>query len=104
MEAVANTIKQKVESALNPQLILLENESDQHSGPPNRETHFKLTLVASDFDGMLRVKRHQQVYALLADEMAKGVHALALHLYTPAEWSARAQARPDSPKCRGLGQ
>jgi len=47
------------------------------------------------------VKRHQSVYALLADEMAGPVHALALHLYSPAEWVERANARPDSPDCRG---
>ncbi len=104
MGQVAAVIQTKIQAALNPELLQLENESDQHSGPPNRETHFKLTLVAPAFEGMLRVKRHQQVYALLADEMAAGVHALALHLYTPAEWAARAQERPDSPQCRGVGQ
>ena len=39
------------------------------------------------------------VYALVTDEMEKGLHALALHLYTPQEWQEIAKA-PDSPACQ----
>jgi BolA protein len=40
------------------------------------------------------------VYALLAEELAGSVHALALHTYTEAQWQALAEA-PASPACRG---
>jgi BolA protein len=43
-------------------------------------------LVSPDFVGKRAVQRHQMVYALVTDEMSKGLHALALHLYTPDEW------------------
>jgi BolA protein len=74
------------------------NESHQHSGPKNAETHFKVTLVSEQFVGLNRVARHQQVYQKLQPLMAEGLHALALHLYTVDEWSGKA---PDSPLCRG---
>jgi BolA protein len=50
------------------------------------------------------VKRHQAVYRVLQDELQSGgqggsVHALALHLHTPEEWSA--VAVPASPLCAG---
>lgn len=91
-------------AALEPVMVQVENESHRHNVPVNSETHFKVTLVSGRFDGLMPVKRHQQIYALLADELSGPVHALALHLYTPEEWQARGGARPDSPDCRGGGQ
>jgi BolA family transcriptional regulator, general stress-responsive regulator len=89
--------------ALEPHHLTVENESHRHNVPADSETHFKVTLVSPRFAGMMPVKRHQQIYALLADELAGPVHALALHPYTPEEWAARGEARPDSPDCRGGG-
>lgn len=90
--------------ALDPDYLAVENESHRHSVPPNSETHFKVTLASSRFEGLLPVKRHQQVYAALAEELAGPVHALALHLYTPREWASRDGASPASPDCRGGGR
>ncbi|MGR2738306.1 BolA family protein [Billgrantia sp. Q4P2] len=89
--------------ALEPTHVTVENESHRHAVPANSETHFKVTVVSAHFWGLMPVKRHQRLYALLADELSGPVHALALHLYTPEEWSARGEARPDSPNCRGAG-
>lgn len=90
--------------ALDPDYLAVENESHMHSVPPNSETHFKVTLASSRFEGLMPVKRHQQIYTVLADELAGPVHALALHLYTPQEWATRGNSRPDSPNCRGGGR
>lgn len=96
-------ITQKLAS-LTPELMEVENESHMHNVPPDSETHFKITLVSETFAGLMPVKRHQTVYALLADELSGPVHALALHLYTPEEWQKRQGSRPDSPHCRGGGR
>ncbi|RUR31545.1 BolA/IbaG family iron-sulfur metabolism protein [Vreelandella andesensis] len=101
--AMQTQIEQKL-AALTPDVLHVENESHMHNVPANAETHFKVTLVSDNFDGMMPVKRHQQIYALLADELSGPVHALALHLYTPKEWQAREGVRPNSPNCRGSGQ
>ena len=98
---IQETIEQKVLEALRPQFIELLNESHMHSVPANSETHFKLTLVATTFEGISKVKRHQQIYALLAEELQGPVHALALHLYTPQEWQSRHGEIPQSPQCLG---
>lgn len=74
------------------------NESHNHSA--GQDTHFKVVAVSTTFAGLRPVARHQKIYALLGDEMQRGLHALALHLYTPEEW-ALAGAAPDSPACRG---
>lgn len=76
------------------------NESGNHNVPRGSETHFKVVVVSVDFEGLSLVKRHQRVYRLLGGPLANGVHALALHTYTDAEWTAH-QAAPDSPACQG---
>jgi stress-induced morphogen len=76
------------------------NESSGHNVPAGSETHFKVVAVSAAFAGLSAVKRHQAVYALLREPLASGVHALALHTYTPGEW-AQQGAAPGSPACHG---
>jgi len=95
-------IETKLKDALTPRYCQVENESHMHGGPAT-ESHFKVTLVSDGFEGQRAVQRHQRVYRLLADELQGGVHALALHLYTPGEWREQGRA-PDSPDCRGGGR
>ena len=102
--SMQETVSQKLNSELSPLFIQIENESHMHNVPPNSETHFKVVLVTEQFQGKLPVKRHQMVYKLLADEMQAGIHALALHTYTPDEWQQRQQNSPDSPNCMGGGK
>lgn len=92
------TLRDRLTAALSPEHLEILNESHMHSGPPNRETHFKGVLVSRAFEGKRQVQRHQMIYAQVGDEMQAGLHALALHTYTPDEWAATAAA-PDSPAC-----
>ncbi|MBZ0251921.1 MAG: BolA/IbaG family iron-sulfur metabolism protein [Candidatus Methylomirabilis sp.] len=98
---VRETIERKLAGALPLRHLELENESRNHSVPPGSETHFKAVLVSDAFEGKGLVDRHQMVYRLLAEEMAGGVHALALHTYTAAEWEKRSGGAPMSPPCLG---
>lgn len=88
-----------LQHAFSPDFLDVLNESHNHGGPAT-ESHYKVTLVSSAFAGLRAVARHQRVYALTQDEMAQGMHALALHLYTPEEWAATGAA-PVSPACLG---
>ncbi|MEK9713482.1 MAG: BolA family protein [Thalassolituus sp.] len=96
--AMQSVIEAKLGS-LNPQHLVIENESHMHSGPAT-DSHFKVTLVSDAFTGVRTVARHQKVYGLLAEELKGSVHALALHLYTPEEWN-ETKSVPDSPQCLG---
>lgn len=95
---VQQIITSKVTTALSPTHLEVINESHMHSVPVNSQTHFKVVVVSEAFLGKRPVQRHQMVYGILAEELQNGVHALALHTYSPQEWSGVA---PDSPLCRG---
>lgn len=96
-------IELKLAHAFAPQLLEAVNESHAHNVPKGAQTHFKVVLVSDVFAGKSLVARHRMVYQSLVEEMQGGVHALALHTYTPAEWRERQENAPESPACRGGG-
>ncbi|NQZ00198.1 MAG: BolA family transcriptional regulator [Bdellovibrionales bacterium] len=104
MGPVEKIIAEKIEAKYKAVEMSLLNESHMHSGPAT-ESHFKLFLVAPEFDGLSRVDRQRAVFDLLAEELAGPVHALSLRLLTPAEWQKQNQsAMPDSPDCAGANK
>ncbi len=83
------------------QHLAVSNESSDHNVPAGSETHFSVVLVSDDFADMRPVARHRAVHEVLADELKGGVHALAVHTYTEAEWRERFGSAPLSPPCLG---
>ena len=51
--------------------------------------HFSAVIVSAEFEGLLRVRRHQRVYAVLGDRMKAQIHALSMKTLTPAEWAGQ---------------
>ena len=49
--------------------------------------HFEAVIVASAFEGLRAIQRHQKVYAVLGDRMRAEIHALSMITLTPAEWA-----------------
>jgi stress-induced morphogen len=93
-------ITSQVKAALAPLHLELDNESHQHSGPGS-ETHFKILVVASQFEGLSRVDRQRKVYSLLDQEFKSGLHALTLRALTPQEWEKQGGSGFVSPACAG---
>ncbi len=100
MHSVESSIRTKLVAGLAPEHLEITNESYMHSVPPGSETHFKVVLVCATFSGKRQVQRHQAVYACLAEELKGGVHALALHTFSPTEWRANNIVEA-SPQCLG---
>ena len=98
---VQDTIQQKLADTFDLAHLEVVNESGGHNVPAGSETHFKVVLVSHAFDGLRLLARHRAVNDTLAAELAGGVHALAIHTYTPAEWRQRFGAAPLSPPCLG---
>ena len=82
-------IAAKLTQGLNPAALDVLDESDRHSGHAGAreggETHYRVYIVSASFAGKGRVERHRMVNALLADEFAAGLHALALKTLAPGE-------------------
>ncbi len=101
--SMQKSIETRLQESLPLTTLIVENESHNHGGS-GTETHYKVTAVSEAFAGVGAVKRHQQVYGLLSDALANGVHALALHIYTPEEWQKKHAQAPQSPDCMGGSQ
>jgi BolA protein len=72
-----------------PVRLQIDDESSQHRGHSGYreggESHFRVEIVSAAFEGKTRVARQRLVYDALKDELAAGLHALALTTLTPAE-------------------
>jgi BolA family transcriptional regulator, general stress-responsive regulator len=80
----AEILRAKLEAAFAPDHLEVIDESEQHRGHGGwREgggTHFKVVMRAAALNGLTRVERSRAVHAVLADDLAGGVHALGLDL------------------------
>jgi len=85
----ADIITRKLTEALAPQSLKVEDESHQHEGHSGHreggQTHFRVYIVSDAFKNKTRVERHRLINGILADELAGGVHALAIHAAAPGE-------------------
>ena len=95
---IQQLIEAKLTAALSPTVLEVINESHMHRVEPGSESHFKVVIVSEQLAGQRLLARHRQVNAVLADELAGAIHALALHTYTEQEWLQREQA-PKTPSC-----
>lgn len=100
-------LEQQLGAVFSPHYLQVKNESHLHGAAPRdpgkiRESHFKVVLVSDQFVGKRLIQQHQQVYGALGEIMPQ-IHALALHTYTPEEWTARQTQAPTSPQCPKSG-
>lgn len=86
-------IEARLRNALDPVHLEVVDESQLHvghAGDRGGETHYRATIVSSRFTGLSRVEAQRLVYDALADELATGLHALALRTLTPEQWQKSA--------------
>ena len=98
---IQENIEAKITQALQPEYLEVANESHMHNVPPDSESHFKVTVVTSEFDGKMLVARHRILNQLLKQELDGPVHALSLNTLTPEEWQEKNGEIRKSPPCLG---
>ena len=86
---VRDIMTKKLNDAFTPESIDVVDESHLHEGHaghrPGGQSHFRIYIVSQAFAGKSRIDRHRMVNAVLADDLAGGVHALAIHASAPGE-------------------
>lgn len=93
--SIRERIESKLLHAFQPERLAVINESHLHAGHGGHdgqepfdgrgETHFRVRIVAPAFAGLSRIARHRAVNDILREELAGGVHALALQAAAPGE-------------------
>lgn len=81
-----------------PSRLEIHNDSHLHkhhramADSTSSETHFRLVITSSEFQGKPQIKRHRMVNELLKEDMARegGIHALQLKIMTPEEEARQA--------------
>ena len=90
-QTVKHIITNKLREAFSPESLDVTDESHLHEGHagqrPGGETHFRVYIVSSVFEGKSRVERHRLINATLSAELAGSVHALAIKAQAPGEAS-----------------
>jgi len=79
---VADRIRQRLTEAFHPDALEVVDESHLHKGHagarPGGESHFRVRITAAAFQGQSRLATHRMINEALAEEIAGGVHALAI--------------------------
>lgn len=88
--AFSDSIREKLVSAFNPVRLEIINESHLHAGHQDHfdgsgESHLRIRIVSDAFEGVGRVERHRRINALVADEIAQGLHAIAIDARASSE-------------------
>lgn len=94
--SVTGRLREKLMIGLKPSRLDVINESELHAGhrnsPGTGESHFRILVVSDAFAGKSRVERHRLVNDLLKEELAGGIHALALSTFAPGEALPKTQS------------
>lgn len=71
--------------------LKIEDESHLHAGHVGAASgggHFKIRIIAPQFEGMNLVKRHRAIYAALNSHFPNAIHALTIEAISPTECSS----------------
>ncbi len=89
---VAEIIHQKITARLSPSRLDVKDESHLHAGHAGAreggQSHFKISIVSAQFEGLTRVARQRLVNDILREELAGPIHALVMKTQTPQEAEA----------------
>ena len=85
MSVSAGDIEAALAAALQPESVVVQDDSHLHAGHAGAREgrHFSVVVVSRRFEGLSRVARHRLVYDCLDDLMTRGIHALAIDARTP---------------------
>lgn len=89
MGEVAEKLRARLETALEPEHLEIIDDSRLHAGHagarPEGETHFRVVIVSRHFAGLSRVERQRVVHRAAGDLLEERIHAFSAQALTPGE-------------------
>lgn len=77
-------IRRKLAENLNPSQLEITNQSHLHAGHSgddgSGESHFHVRVESNALSGLSRIEAQRRIYAILAEEMKSGIHALSISI------------------------
>ena len=81
-------IERRLEQALEPETLGVEDESHLHvghAGAKDGRSHFRVLIISPVFEDKSMLERHRMLYRILDDMMRTDIHALAIDAWSPDE-------------------
>jgi len=76
-------VKTKINNELNPEQILLIDNSylhTKHKSFDSNKFHFKLIIKSEKLKNMVKIDAHKAIFSILNDEMKNKIHALEIEI------------------------
>ena len=82
-------IKARLEAALSPESLQVDDESHLHAGHEGAKDgrgHFRVLVISDMFKSQTPIKRHRMIYHAMGELMQTDIHALTIEAFTPEEF------------------
>ena len=76
-------IKDKINNKLNPEEILVIDNSylhTKHKSFDSNKLHIKLIIKSKKLKNMSKIDAHKKIFSVLSDEMKSSIHALEIKI------------------------
>ena len=78
-----NEIKEKINKEINPENIILIDNSHLHSKHKSfdvNKIHLKIIIKSKKLKSMSKIMAHKEIFSILKDEMSNKIHALEIEI------------------------
>ena len=79
-----NEIKEKINKKINPENIILIDNSHLHAKHKSfdiNKFHLKVIIKSKKLKKMNKIMAHKEIYSILKDEMLNKIHALEIEIH-----------------------
>ena len=83
MIKIYNEIKKKISKEINPQNIILIDNSNLHKKHKSfdiNKFHFKIIIESKQLKKMSKIEAHKKIFSILKEEMKNKIHALEIEI------------------------
>ena len=79
-----NEIKEKINKKINPENIILIDNSHLHAKHKSfdiNKFHLKVIIKSKKLKSMNKIMAHKEIFSILKDEMSNKIHALEIEIH-----------------------